>query len=82
MWVRVNHPPSGGNCTVTPSTGRALETIFQIRSYNWVDVDSHYPLSYQYSVVRKSGRATRLCGPQASPAFDVSQAGTVETSNV
>lgn len=71
VLVRVNYPPSGGNCTVAPSSGRALDTIFQMRSHNWVDVEGHYPLSYQYYVVRSSGRVTGVSGPQASPLFNV-----------
>lgn len=74
VLVRVNYPPRGGNCTVAPSSGRALDTIFQLRSHNWVDMEGHYPLSYQYYVVRSSGRVTGVSGPQASPLFNVSHA--------
>jgi hypothetical protein len=33
--VIVNHPPFGGNVTVSPLTGRALTTNFTIKCLKW-----------------------------------------------
>ena len=42
--LKVNSPPSGGECTVTPKEGFVLETKFNIRCVGWYDEDR--PLTY------------------------------------
>lgn len=55
VWVRVNRPPSNGNCTVIPRKGVALTTSFNLGCKNWIDAEGQYPLSYGFTAYR-SGR--------------------------
>jgi hypothetical protein len=55
VWVRVNRPPSNGNCSVTPRKGVALTTSFNLACNNWIDAEGQYPLSYSFTAYR-SGR--------------------------
>ena len=51
--IHVNSPPTRGVLKVTPTTGTAFHTFFQMISFRWVDDISDYPLSflmYYYTV--------------------------------
>lgn len=49
VTVRMNEAPSGGSLRVVPTTGTALSTVYDIRSANWIDDESDFPLSYLIS---------------------------------
>jgi hypothetical protein len=59
VWVHVNHPPSGGNCSVTPTAGVALTTTFAVACRHWMDAEGHYPLSYSFTAYRSGGYVGR-----------------------
>ncbi|XP_028413717.1 uncharacterized protein LOC114536572 [Dendronephthya gigantea] len=44
--LRVNSPPSGGTCSVTPSSGISLSTNFTFSCEGWSDSES--PLTYKF----------------------------------
>ena len=39
LVFRVNQLPSNGSCTVRPTSGQILTTLFQITCTNWEDPD-------------------------------------------
>eukprot|EP00808_Paulinella_micropora_P001145 g26869.t1 len=49
--VRTNTPPAGGQCGVTPTTGKAYETIFRFNCSGWVDRAEDFPLTYRFDIV-------------------------------
>jgi hypothetical protein len=50
--VVTNSPPKGGIISVTPDSGEALITLFNINTYKWLDAPEDMPLRYtMYSYV-------------------------------
>lgn len=47
----VNSPPSGGIFHISPPSGEPGFTIFSLIAQSWIDEDSDYPLTYQYTDV-------------------------------
>jgi hypothetical protein len=39
LIFKVKRAPTGGSCSVTPTSGIALSTVFSIQCTNWVDPD-------------------------------------------
>ena len=39
LVFKVNQLPSNGSCTVSPTSGQILTTLFQITCTNWADPD-------------------------------------------
>lgn len=73
MTVRVNQGPSGGNCTASPTRGRALSTLVRLQCLEWVDGEGNYPLAYSYAAIRPSGRQIVLSSVLNVSVFQVSQ---------
>jgi hypothetical protein len=70
--VRVNYPPSSGNCTAQPTSGTALVTDFVLRCARWTDQEGHYPLTYTFSALRSSGaRVVLSAAASTSPSLQV-----------
>jgi len=49
ITIVVNSIPSGGQLTVSPITGRALDTSFLLSTQLWIDDVADYPLQYSFS---------------------------------
>jgi len=47
--VKTNFPPKMGGFAVTPSSGKAMKTVFHLVTYGWVDIPEALPLTYSYS---------------------------------
>jgi hypothetical protein len=45
--LRRNELPTGGLCTISPSTGYAIDTLFTLNCINWVDLDGNI-VNYQF----------------------------------
>jgi hypothetical protein len=45
--ITINNPPSQGELFVSPQTGLALETLFQISYSGWQDAELDLPIQYQ-----------------------------------
>ena len=59
---KINKSPSGGVCSITPSTGEAVFTEFVITCRDWVDDDK--PITY--NVYHKDGPDSLKAGPVSS----------------
>ena len=46
ITVVTNSPPEGGSLTVSPLSGRALNTTFSLQTFSWVDDPNDYPIIY------------------------------------
>jgi hypothetical protein len=44
--IVINAPPSGGTFAVSPSTGTAMNSTFQMQAASWTDDVSDFPLQY------------------------------------
>ena len=49
VTVLINEAPKGGALTITPSSGRALNTTFTWQTAGWSDDPSDYPLAYIFA---------------------------------
>lgn len=38
LYLQINHPPEGGNCTISPNKGTS-STLFTLSCINWSDID-------------------------------------------
>lgn len=57
----VNSPPLGGNCSVNPLSGIAMETKFQINCSGWREFyTSTGHLTYEYRIQQKGSRRANL----------------------
>ena len=56
--MKVNEPPKGGSCSVSPSIGTSLDTSFQFSCADWKDSDQ--PLTYEFFYKSKSGKPESL----------------------
>jgi hypothetical protein len=45
--IVVNTPPTSGTFSVSPSSGVAMSTVFEMECSSWVDEPDDYPLRYQ-----------------------------------
>ncbi|PAA89032.1 hypothetical protein BOX15_Mlig000329g1 [Macrostomum lignano] len=64
----VNKPASGGNCTIEPREGIAMETKFRISCWSWVEFNvTASSLTYEYRIRPKGNLRTILLfyGPTA-----------------
>lgn len=48
-----NIGPKYGSCSATPKSGRALETIFLFKCFNWTDTDQ--PITYTFKYMTSDG---------------------------
>lgn len=37
LFLHINQPPEGGNCSIVPETGRALIDVFTVSCLGWAD---------------------------------------------
>jgi hypothetical protein len=59
--IRVARPPTGANCTVTPSRGKALTTDFRVKCWGWAAGDALAgPLTYAFQAVTSDGARVAL----------------------
>ena len=59
--VKTNRPPYGGQCTITPENGTALETPFYINCQNWQsDIGT---VHYHLFIERKDSRQLLRISP-------------------
>lgn len=77
--VLINSPPSGGSLTISPDSGTALETPFELRASNWRDRDGHVPLRYRFGFVGQGGSTVWLgAASQVATATSVLPASSSE----
>lgn len=77
-------PPSGTNCTATPTRGKALTTDFRLQCHGWVAGEAQLgPLSYQFQVIKSDGVRIAL-GTHNSSVVNVSHMvfGTADSLTV
>ena len=55
--VKVNLPPQGGDLSVTPSKGVALETKYIATTFNWQDDVTDLPLTFDFRYTSDGGRS-------------------------
>lgn len=80
--IRVARPPSGANCTVSPSRGKALLTDFRLQCWGWVAGDALAgPLSYTFQAVKADGARIAL-GTHNSSAAMVRHPSTMPVSTI
>jgi len=41
-------PPHSGHLVVSPSTGTALESLFSLQAFGWIDEAANLPLRYDF----------------------------------
>ncbi|XP_070569906.1 polycystin-1-like protein 2 [Ptychodera flava] len=64
-WAFVtNSPPTSGNCSVTPTSGYAVESNFVVTCANWED--SHTPLEYAFRSRPKGSSSLSLLSSGSS----------------
>lgn len=44
----LNRGPLGGNFSVEPAQGMALQTVFHLKCLGWLDPEEHYPLAFRW----------------------------------
>lgn len=49
LTITMNSPPNGGILSVSPPSGNALTTTFQLSTFLWNDDAADFPLYYSYS---------------------------------
>ncbi|XP_070577646.1 polycystin-1-like protein 2 [Ptychodera flava] len=85
-----NAPPAGGNCSVSPTSGYAIDTDFSVACENWDDI--HTPLRFAvYSkpkgssltslIYAKADTSTTFMLPMGSKSFDYEVDITVEVQD-
>eukprot|EP00937_MAST-01D_sp_MAST-1D-sp2_P002556 g2556.t1 len=83
--VRVNMPPSSGDCSVSPSVGEAMTDIFSISCSGWRDADPE-PLTYEYGFFEQVGTTeefVQLKPKSSNNRFEtLLKAGTGVSSNI
>ena len=63
-----NEAPYGGSFAITPATGVALETLFQLSANGWVDPEGNYPLRYRFSLPGQVDAAVQSTSTRAAYA--------------
>ncbi|KAJ8298360.1 hypothetical protein KUTeg_024891 [Tegillarca granosa] len=66
VTFKVNYPPYGGNCTISPSIGRPMKTAFVVTCSGWKDEgmrsirdstkDGREPLTYEYICYKRQNK--------------------------
>lgn len=56
VLVYANKPPNNGTCSIVPTRGVALATVFTAACRYFQDPDGHLPLTYQLLVIREGQR--------------------------
>ena len=74
VYFSVNYPPTSGSATLSPLSGVALSTVFNVLASGWEDVEGDYPLSYQLMYAHR-GRKVAMGRASLSALSSVKMAG-------
>jgi hypothetical protein len=71
VLIRVNRPPSGGNCTALPTKGVALVTPVLLRCQGWRAHSNPFPVTYSFTAFKAGGDRISLSQTQNASSLQV-----------